>query len=304
MADENEQYMVLGASGQLGYELTRQLGNAALPKTKEIIDLTNFDRVQKMVTMLRPKAVINAAAVTSDMTAKSSPEYTWRTNAGGVDNLVKACAVTGTPLIHISCAEVFGADVNCMTPYTETDAVGAVSLIGQTKLAAEHSITRLGQCMCPEFWDAGFRYWVIRTGMIFERPWRHGRSLPYALMEQGLAKRGAPMQVCNQMHQSYSYAPHLAKVLIWLLKNRKEVVSGIYHVANQGVATPACVGDVLYRFHEKMPQIEPVKRNTMDSLYDTKNLALNCSKFNELTQCKMPTWQEGIEEFVHDWDKQ
>ena len=304
MSDPIEQYLITGGNSQLGMELVKQLGSeASISKAHEVLDVSNLKQVREIVPLLRPAAVIHTAAVTDWVTAENDQCTAWNTNVRGTDNLVKVCALSGTPLVVVSCDSVFGANRN-RQPRRETDPVDPINYLGITKMAAEHAVLRLAQCYCPEFWNRGFRYWVIRTGPLLEATWRHTRHLAQQIARLSTSRRDVEVPLVSDMTFSPTYVPHLAKALIWLVKNYREMPSGVYHVANRGACSAFQFGMELSANSNKVLRICPSSREEMAQAFggwDAKlmpyNSALDSSKFNDVCPCPLPTWQEGVEEY-------
>lgn len=302
------QVMVLGCNGQLGHELVRQLGEEAVPKPREVLDITNLKAVRELLPHVRPNLVINCTGITSPTQCDRNRGKAYRVNVEAVDNLLKTCAITGIPLMQISCDQVFGADSARRTPYTETDCVGPVNYYGTTKVAAEHSVMRLGQCMCPEYWKAGFRYWVIRTSMLYERPWRQSQNWVYGMLQFAQNRRDGILELSGDVYRSPTYAPHLAKALIWIARHHREVVSGIYHIANAGAPSLYEVGTAVSSASRVGLNLgltdkeSYCRRHGRDASSVPEYTALNCDKFNEISPVVLPDWRDALDEFAMEWD--
>lgn len=299
------QALVLGCNGQLGHELVRQLGDDCIPKPRDVLDITNFKAVRDLISHIRPTALINCAAETSVTACEQNRLKAWRLNADAVDNIVKSCALVGVPYMHISCDQVYGLDTFHRKPYTETDLPGPCNYYGTTKLAAEHAVLRLGQCMCPEYWKAGFRYWVIRTSMLYERPWRLSKNWLYQTMKFGENRRSTELMLPNDVYRSPTYVPHLATSLIWMLKHHKEVVSGVYNIASGGGGPSVYeIGSILSMSSKIGVKLKMTDKTTYakthgrDPASMPEYTVLDSSKFNEISPVQVPDWQQGIEEFT------
>lgn len=303
------QVMILGCNGQLGHELVRQLGEEAVPKPHEVLDVTNLAAVRELLEHVRPSAVVNCAAISSPTACERNRNEAWKVNVSAVDHLVKTCAGQGIPYMHISCDQVYGADLSRNKPYTETDPTGPMNYYGVTKLSAEHAVLRLGQCMCPEYWSAGFRYWVIRTSMLYERPWRSSNNWIYQMLQFGEYRRDSHLALPNDVYRSPTYAPHLAKALIWLLHHHKEVVSGVYNLANQGAPSLYEIGTCLSMASKSGIKTSLTDRNTYARTHgrDPNSMpqytALDSSKFNEISPIQLPYWQDALDEFALEWEE-
>ena len=300
------QVLVLGCNGQLGHELVRQLGDDCIPKPRDVLDVTDFKATRELITSIRPTALINCAAETSVAACEKNRLASWRLNADAADNIVKSCALAGVPYMHISCDQVYGLDNWHRKPYTETDIPGPCNYYGMSKLAAEHAVLRLGQCMCPEYWKAGFQYWIIRTSMLYERPWRLSNNWLYQTLKFGENRRSEELALPTDVFRSPTYAPHLAQALVWMLKHHKEVVSGIYHIASTGGPSVYEIGSILSMSSKggiKLKMTDRVtyaKTHGRDPATMPEYTVLDSSKFNEISpnQIRIPDWQQGVEEFA------
>lgn len=304
------QIMVLGCNGQVGHELVKQLGEEVVPKPREVLDITNYKMVNELIPHVRPNVIINCAAITSPTVCDRNRVKSWRVNSDAVDNLVKICAITGTPLIQLSCDQVFGMDKFRREPYSDTDPAGPVNTYGMSKLAAECALLRLGQCMCPDYWKAGFRYWIVRTSMLYERPWRQSANWIYNMMQHGVYRRTTPLSLPHDIIRTPTFVPHFVKALIWLAKHHREVVSGVYHIASAGEASIYEIGSVLSSVSKHGIEISMTNNEGFARTHgrDPETLpqytALESSKFNDISPIILPDWQEGIEEFAMSWEEE
>lgn len=309
-------YLVLGITGQLGHELAKifRESDELFHKTREALDVTDLATVREQIPALAPTVVINATSLTGAYRCNQQREAAWLTNALAVDNLVKTCAMHGIPLIHVSDAEVFGQNMRRPEGFREVDPVCPVNWYASTKAAGEQAILGLSQCMQPEYWDYGFRYWLIRTGTLFERPWRKSDNLPYRIMERGLGKRN--LDNCyptpDAIQRSVTYAPDLANTIAWIARNYREVVSGVYHVANDGASSLAGLATELS--HVSSRRLD-VRHSDVKTFADAEGLEvsqiprdtrLDCSKWNDIAPevAAMPHWREAVSRFVYEFQAQ
>ncbi|MFM7033583.1 MAG: sugar nucleotide-binding protein, partial [Planctomycetia bacterium] len=102
---------VTGATGQLGREICRRLGPAAVPLPRSRMDLTDPASVRLALETLRPLVVINCAAWTAVDAAEKEPFACRTINADAVAAMADACNGVDATLVQISTDYVFGADV-------------------------------------------------------------------------------------------------------------------------------------------------------------------------------------------------
>lgn len=136
--------LVTGATGQVGWELSRTLptlGHVVALDRKEL-DLTRTDELKRVLREMRPDIVINAAAYTAVDGAESEPELARLVNAVAPRVLAEQLQSTGGLLVHYSTDYVF--DGTQQRPYTEDDAPAPLSVYGASKLEGERAIQAVG----------------------------------------------------------------------------------------------------------------------------------------------------------------
>ena len=153
--------LLLGANGQLGWELQRGLaplgevialgreGTGAYPA-----DLAEPERLRALVDHLTPDVIVNAAAHTAVDKAESEPELARAINATAPGVLARAAAARGAWLLHYSTDYVF--DGSGQQPREEDAPTGPLGVYGQTKLEGEEAIRA-----------SGCRHLILRTSWVY-----------------------------------------------------------------------------------------------------------------------------------------
>ena len=101
-------YLITGVSGQLGYDVKRELlsrgiaeADIATPRTAEM-DITDKQAVEKYVENFRPDVIIHCAAYTNVDEAEGDPETCRKVNVEGTKYLVQAAKQVNAKIIYIS----------------------------------------------------------------------------------------------------------------------------------------------------------------------------------------------------------
>jgi dTDP-4-dehydrorhamnose reductase len=153
--------LLLGANGQLGWELQRSLaplgqvialgreGTGSHPA-----DLAEPERLRALVDHLAPDVIVNAAAHTAVDKAESEPELARAINATSPGVLARAAAARGAWLLHYSTDYVF--DGSGQQPRDEDAPTGPLGVYGQTKLEGEEAIRA-----------SGCRHLILRTSWVY-----------------------------------------------------------------------------------------------------------------------------------------
>ena len=292
-------FLITGAAGQLGYELHQQLKefDQSLPKTHETLDIANFKWVYKWLKAAQPDAIINCAGYSDVPRAERERRDCWNANVCGVNNLACCASKLDIPLVHISTNFVFGQDPFRRRPYTESDPVAPANYYGQSKAHGEHALLR---------WAAirSFPWWIIRCAGLFERPWRHRTNFPNAIRQALECRAQKTVEVVNDVRTNLTYAPHLARVLVWLLQHRDEVTSGIYHVTNVGecswfeVAQRVAKGTGSFYYKLRSVSREEYSGQWRRDLATMPRFtALAQERFNKLGAPEMPSWEDALDEW-------
>lgn len=144
--------LLLGKSGQVGWELQRALAplaelialdrrevpepspdlGAASAKKRLCGDLGLLEQLEDTVRALAPDVIVNAAAYTAVDKAETDEEAARAINAIAPGVLARLCAELGAWMVHYSTDYVF--DGVGTQPWREADATGPLSVYGKTKL--------------------------------------------------------------------------------------------------------------------------------------------------------------------------
>ena len=217
-------WLVTGCRGQLGSALCEHLaaaGVAARGLAHAELDIADAAAVRACLAARRTAGVLNAAAFTQVDRCEREPAAAARGNAEGPAALARACREAGVRLVHVSTDYVF--DGSGARPYREEDAPAPRSAYGRTKLEGERAVLA-----------ASPAFLVVRTSWVFGR----GRNFLAAILDQAARRRSGelsgPLRVVDDQRGRPTYAADLAAGL-WRLVELG--AAGLYHVANEGVAT-------------------------------------------------------------------
>lgn len=145
--------LVLGASGQVGFELLRTLAplgavigadRAANPELgiDLAFDLADHAAIGGQLDAIAPDVIVNAAAHTAVDAAEDEPDLADTLNHRAVAAIAAWAAPRGRRVVHYSTDYVFPGDGT--RPYREDDPVGPKSVYGHSKLAGEQALAASG----------------------------------------------------------------------------------------------------------------------------------------------------------------
>ena len=274
---------VTGAGGQLGTELSRQLGARAIGLDLPTFDLTNRKAVLDVLGKLWPQVIINTAAYTQVDKAEAEARRCRAINVQGVAHLVRACRKLDCVLVQLSTDYVFGGNAERRTPYRETDPPSPQGVYAQTKFEGERYAAD---------WE---RHFIVRTCGLYGRPGPRSAGNFVATMLRLAATRRKVRVVADQ-HCTPSYVPHVARAIRFLLKTE---AYGTYHVVNSGATTWHGFAVEIFRQADLDVKVEPITTAEYGAPASRPAYSvLDTSKYRSLVGAPvMPTWQEALAQY-------
>lgn len=136
--------VLTGATGQVGWELQRSLASLGevIAIDRGQLDLTDMDAIRRVILVLKPDTIVNAAAYTAVDQAEQEPDVAMKLNALAPGVMAEVARELGAQLVHYSTDYVFDGTKD--GPYTESDAPCPINVYGRTKLAGERAIQAVG----------------------------------------------------------------------------------------------------------------------------------------------------------------
>lgn len=216
--------LLLGASGQLGTELNRQLPLIAEIKayTRSELDITDTQAVIETISSFKPNVIVNAAAYTAVDNAEEEKSLAYAINSDAVAVLAQQAAKQDAWLIHYSTDYIFDGEKTA--PYTEMDAPNPINVYGASKLAGEEFIAASN---CNHF--------IFRTTWVIGKD---GRNFAKTILR--LATQRDSLSVINDQYgvpTSPSLITNVTIDAIRAIKQQKAWPSGAYNLAPLGVST-------------------------------------------------------------------
>ena len=282
--------LLLGANGQVGWELQRSLAPLGQMKAcdRHALDLGNFEGLRACTRDYRPEVIVNAAAYTDVDKAESEQDKACRINAEAVALLADEAKQLNAWLIHYSTDYVF--DGTKSNAYLETDETNPQSVYGKTKLQGEEAIKE-SEC----------NHLIFRTSWIFA-----ARGANFIKTMISLAREQKELKVVSDQIGVPTSAELIADLTALCLyqitrkKNSAPDATGIYHLTPAGktswhgfaqfiIAEASKLGVKFRASSENVLPIStseyplPAKRPS-NSLLETKKI---CNTFN----LDLPAWQ-------------
>lgn len=288
--------LILGGSGQVGFELQRSLaplGEIVAP-TRQVLDLFDAAAVVKMLDRLQPSVVANAAAWTAVDAAETSRGDAFRLNAELPAQLADYCATHRARLIHYSSDYVYPGDG--IEPWRESSGTGPLSVYGASKLAGDEAVMSSGA-------DA----------VTFRTSWVYGaRGSNFMKTMLRLAKERETLNVVGDQVGAPTPARLIAEVTLLALKGRLDngFAPGLYHLSPRGETSwhgfaqeifrqAGAAGESLRLSSERVASIPTSAYPTPARRPLNSRLALD--KLERELGIELPTWESQLRLTLAEW---
>lgn len=281
--------LITGASGLLGQKTV----HLALQKNHEVysmykenptnlgkaikLDLTNVGKILKVITRLRPEAIIHTAAYTNVDGCEINKDIAWNVNAEATKQIAIASTNINAHLAYVSTDYVFDGEKGL---YSEEDKPSPIDHYGYTKLEGEEFTKEHSQEWC-----------ITRTSVIYGLG--QTQKLNFATWIINNLNKGKEVRIVTDQFVSPTLNTNLAEMLLEIVERR---ITGIFHTAGATRTSR-------HEFARKLAQIfdldsnliKPIKMN--DLLWKAKrpkDSSLNVSKASALLNARPLKLNEAL----------
>ncbi len=243
---------VIGANGQLGFDLVRVFENTdeIAPLTHADIDVTDFKKSMEILKKIQPGVVINCAAYVRVDDAEDFADRAFAVNALGARNIALISKDLNAILVHISTDYVF--DGTKKEPYVENDIPNPLNVYGNSKLAGEYFVRNTLE-----------KHYIIRSSSLFGTAGASGKGGNFVETMIKKAHNNEEIKVVDDMIMSPTYTKDAAS----MIKNvhSRRLPFGIYHVANSGRCTWYEFARAIFETMGIETNVSPAKTNNLQS---------------------------------------
>lgn len=284
--------LILGRSGQVGWELRRTLACAGEITTldQEDVDLAKPDSIRNVIQAARPAVILNAAAYTAVDKAESDTELATAINSTAPGVLAEEAKRAGSLLVHFSTDYVF--DGTKATPYVETDVPNPINAYGRTKLAGDRAIEAVGG-----------DYLIFRTSWVYGR-----RGKNFLLTVLRLAHERPELRFVDDQYGAPTTSECIAQAVAGVLAQvragdgfKLDGRSGIYNLTSAGETTwcgfvKEIVKQASGHFGVGSPTVIPIAASEYPvPAKRPANSRLNCDRLDETFGVRLPRWDHALE---------
>ena len=299
-------FFVTGVSGQLGHDVMNELakrgydgvgsdiqpeycgvadGSAITDMPYVQLDITDKEAVKKVITEIKPDAVIHCAAWTAvDMAEDDDKvEKVRAVNAGGTQNIADVCKEIDCKMLYLSTDYVFdGQGTQPWQP--DCKDYKPLNVYGQTKLEGELAVSRTLE-----------KYFIVRIAWVFGL---NGKNFIKTMINVG--KAHDEVRVVNDQIGTPTYTYDLARLLVDMCETEKY---GYYHATNEGGYISwydFCVE--FYRQYGLKTKVTPVTTEEygLSKAARPFNSRLDKKKLVENGFTPHPTWQDAVGRYLKE----
>ncbi|MDX1349336.1 MAG: SDR family oxidoreductase [Putridiphycobacter sp.] len=251
--------LITGSNGLLGQKIVKQClskaidfiassqgdnRNSACPAEKyRVLDITNYDQIERLFIQEKPTHIINTAAVTNVDYCESNQDQCQAVNVTAVSYLLEVSERFNCHLTHLSTDFVFDGEDG---PYSEDDKVNPLSVYAKSKVDSEALLL-----------TSDYKNWsILRTIIVFGEGENLSRSNIVLWAKQALEK-GDPLTIVDDQFRAPTWADDLAWACI---QSAKLSAKGIYHIAGpETFSIYELVKKVAQFYHLDYSQVSAIK---------------------------------------------
>ena len=276
--------LVTGASGQLGYDVVRELtkrGHEAVGVSSKEMDITDQAQVKKMITEANVDVVMHGAAYTAVDAAEDNEAQCRLVNANGTENIAVVCKKLDIPMVYISTDYVF--DGQGTRPWEPEDERHPLNVYGQTKYEGELAVQKYLE-----------KYFIVRIAWVFGI---NGNNFIKTMLK--LSKTHDTLTVINDQIGSPTYTYDLARLLVDMMETDKY---GIYHATNEGLCSwYEFAVEIFWQAGISMNVI-PVTSAEYKAAKAKRpfNSRMNKDKLEENGFERLPQWQDALARYLEE----
>ncbi len=286
--------LVLGARGQVGWELLRALAPVGdvVGVGRAECDLGDESALRNLLRAQQPEVVVNAAAYTAVDRAETEPELAAQVNTRVPAVLGEEVLRWKGAVVHYSTDYVFSG--NAPEAYREDDEMGPLGVYGKTKWAGEQALRA-----------TGVRHLILRTSWVYGQ---QGQNFLKTMLR--LAQEREELRVVADQFGIPTAASLIADGTAHLLRHLQQGRSeawGTYHLSAQGRTTWHAFACEVLRVAQEEGVVLKVGPEQVQAIpteaYPTPakrpaNSELDTQKLRDTFGLHLPPWQAGVRQVV------
>lgn len=274
---------VTGVKGQLGFDVVNELKKRDIEVIGvdiDEMDITNAVQVKRMITEIKPDAVIHCAAYTAVDAAEDNVEVCRKVNAEGTQNIAKVCEKLDIKMMYISTDYVFNGQGT--RPWEPDDEREPLNVYGQTKYEGELAVEQHVK-----------KFFTVRIAWVFGV---NGKNFIKTMLNLG--KTHDKLTVVNDQTGSPTYTYDLARLLVDMIQTEKY---GRYHATNEGLCTWYEFACEIFQQAGMKVEVTPVTSDEYPSKAKRPgNSRMSKEKLKENGFEPLPAWQDALSRYLKE----
>lgn len=273
-------YLITGASGQLGYDIIRELEKrgefAYLAPTSKQMNITDYFAVDEVVSNYKPDVIFHCAAYTAVDKAEEDKDNCYNVNVNGTKNIVDVARKVGAKVVYISTDYVFDGTKDGI--YNTLDLTNPINFYGYTKLLGEKEVEALDNSL------------IVRISWVFGI---NGKNFVKTMLKLAETKKELSI-VCDQVG-SPTYTKDLSKLLVDMVKTDKK---GVFFATNEGYCSWYEFANYIFKINNIEMKTNPILTKDYKQVAKRPlNSKLSKDKLEEEGLERLPDWQDAVSRY-------
>lgn len=273
-------YLITGGTGQLGYDIIKELINRnekdyLAPSSKKM-DITNQKQVEKIILNYKPDIIFHCAAYTAVDKAEEDKENCYNINVNGTKNIVSVAEKINAKVVYISTDYVFDGTKEGI--YEIDDKTNPINYYGYTKLMGEKEVQQLND------------YLIVRISWVFGE---NGKNFVKTMLN--LAETKTELSIVSDQIGSPTYTKDLSKLLLDMIENNKK---GLFFATNEDFCSWYEFAEYIFKINNINIKLNKVLTKDYKTLAKRPlNSKLSKNKLDEEGLTRLPSWQDATSRF-------
>lgn len=279
--------LITGAGGQLGKEwvdFCNEHGVSYNSFSSNELDITDEDRVAKVISDSAPDVLINCAAYTKVDEAEDNKQVALKVNAESVKKMAALCKTYHIKLVHFSTDYVFPGNSsdkeNFPKGYREEDSTDPVNVYGYSKLKGEDAIKK-SDC----------DYLILRVSWLCGQ---YGHNFVKTMLKLGVEKD--ELNVVNDQFGAPTFANQVVEQTFELLHKNK---TGTFHLSSEGMTTWYHFSKEIFKQKGIHVKVNPVSSADFPTKAERPNFSkLSTQKISNVDGILIQDWKAGLQRLL------
>lgn len=214
--------LLLGSNGMLGSSFSSALSQHFSTLSREILDISQPERLLTAIIKLSPKIIINCIADTQVDAAEITPSNAFAVNALLPSLLAQSARQIGALLVHFSSTGCYGDNINNpLSPHSDFSSLQPTTIHHKSKLKGEELIR-----------ESGCDHIILRLGWLYGGSYTHRKNFVWARIQE--AQQKSIMASDPYQLGSPSHINDVVKQTLFLIKSG---IKGSFNCVNTGAVS-------------------------------------------------------------------